>query len=68
MKTTQFSAGLAGLLVVAEAAFAGTAAPLGAPLGLQLGSALPTGSVGLLTVAAVGLVVAVRIARKKRSK
>jgi hypothetical protein len=66
MKTTQFAAGLAGFLLVAEAAFAGNGSTvplgsvLGEPLSLQLGL--------LLGSAAVSLVVGIRIARRKRSK
>jgi hypothetical protein len=68
MKTTPFAGGLAAFILLADTAFAGTAAPLGLQLGELLGSGLPIGSVGLLTVAAVSLVVGIRIARRKRSK
>ncbi|MFZ2388602.1 MAG: hypothetical protein WAW69_12465 [Polaromonas sp.] len=65
---------------MAEMVLAGTATPLGAPLGitlgnalgaalgLQLGTALPIAGVGLLTVAAVSLVLGIRIVRRKRNR
>ena len=72
MKATHFSAGLVVYFLFAGAALAGNAAPLGAALGeslgLALGSALPIGSIGLLTVAAASLVAGIRIARRKQSK
>lgn len=59
-------------------ALAGTATPLGAPLGITLGNALgatlgllgtalPIAGAGLLTVAAVSLVLGIRIVRRKRN-
>lgn len=70
MKTIHYAVGLVAYVLFVEAAFAGQilGVPLGIQLGLQLGSALPLGSVGLLSVAAVGLIVGIRAARKKRSK
>lgn len=41
---------------------------LGAALGLQLGSALPIEIGGLLTVAAVSLVLGIRIVRRKQNR
>ncbi len=41
---------------------------LGAALGLQLGSVLPIASGGLLTVAAVSLVLGIRIVRRKQNR
>lgn len=41
---------------------------LDAALGLQLGTALPIAGAGLLTVAAVSLVLGIRIVRRKRNR
>jgi hypothetical protein len=45
-------------------AFAGTSVPLGTPLGSVLGSALPVA--GVLSVAAISLLIGIRIVRRKR--
>lgn len=66
MKGIQLVVGLAAYVLWADAALAGVR--LGIPMGVQLGSAFPVGSVGVLSVAAVGLIVGIRVARKKRSK
>jgi hypothetical protein len=64
---------LIGMLatVAPAAAIAGPLTPLGAPLGVPLGlttlgTALPIAGGGLLVVAATGLVIGIRIARRKR--
>lgn len=41
---------------------------LGAVLGLQLGSALPLANGGLLTVAAVALLIGIRLVRRKQNR
>jgi predicted MFS family arabinose efflux permease len=41
---------------------------LGAALGLQLGTALPIAGGGLLTVAAVSLVLGIRMVRRKQNR
>lgn len=41
---------------------------LGAVLGLQLGSALPIANGGLLTVAAVTLLIGIRLVRRKQNR
>lgn len=64
MKTLQFATGLAAFLLT-EMAVA-QVQPLGVPLGTRLGIDLPLGSLGLLGVTAIGLIVGVRIARRKR--
>ena len=65
MKVMQLAVGLLAYLLT-DMALAGTVlgTPLGATLGVQLGSALPL--VGLLSVAAVSLLVGIRIVRRKR--
>lgn len=73
MKIVKFGVGLSAYLLT-DVALAGNAvvvplgvtlgAPLGVTLGAVLGSALPV--VGSLTVAAVSLLVGIRIVRRKR--
>jgi hypothetical protein len=73
MKVVKFGVGLSACLLTGVA-LAGNAvvvplgvtlgAPLGVTLGAVLGSALPV--VGSLTVAAVSLLVGIRIVRRKR--
>lgn len=62
---------IAMLVVAAPAvAFAGPLVPLGVPagfsLGITVGSALPIAGGGVLLVAAAGLGIGIRIARRKR--
>ena len=71
MKVVKFGVGLSAYLLT-DVALAGLmvplgvtlGAPLGVTLGAVLGSALPV--VGSLTVAAVSLLVGIRIVRRKR--
>jgi hypothetical protein len=69
MKVVKFGVGLSAYLLT-DVALAGVplgvtlGAPLGVTLGAVLGSALPV--VGSLTVAAVSLLVGIRIVRRKR--
>jgi len=65
MKVVKFGVGLSAYLL-ADVALAGNSVfvPLGVTLGAVLGSALPV--VGSLTVAAVSLLVGIRIVRRKR--
>lgn len=65
---------------MANMALAGVTVPLGTPLGitlgnalgaalgLQLGTALPIAEGGLLTVAAVSLVLGIRMVRRKQNR
>lgn len=67
-------------VLMANVALAGTPQPLGltlgvslgqtlgAVLGLQLGSALPLANGGLLTVAAVTLLMGIRLVRRKQNR
>ena len=64
MKAIHLAVGVSGYLL-ANLAFAGaTTVPLGIPLGSVLGSALPVA--GVLSVAAVSLLIGIRILRSKR--
>jgi hypothetical protein len=63
MKARHLAVGVAGSLF-ASLAFAGSTVPLGIPLGSVLGSALPVA--GVLSVAAVSLLIGIRIVRRKR--
>ena len=63
MKAIHLAVGVSGYLL-ANLAFAGSTVPLGIPLGSVLGSALPVA--GVLSVAAVSLLIGIRIVRRKR--
>jgi hypothetical protein len=64
MKARHLVVGLPGCLL-ATLAFAGNSTvPLGTPLGSVLGSALPVA--GVLSVAAISLLIGIRIVRRKR--
>ncbi|HUF29113.1 MAG TPA: hypothetical protein VMM77_00520 [Gemmatimonadaceae bacterium] len=67
MKAVKFGVGLSAYLLTGVALAGASNAvvvPLGVTLGAVLGSALPV--VGSLTVAAVSLLVGIRIVRRKR--
>jgi TRAP-type C4-dicarboxylate transport system permease small subunit len=63
MKARHLVVALPGCLL-ATSAFAGATPVLGIPLGSVLGSALPVA--GVLSVAAISLLIGIRIVRRKR--